>query len=516
MTAIDSIPAPEYQKQGAEVFDFSDETLVDDSIQEIQLLKIFNISQSSGANIADNKYWNFQQNDLMSYYLWSRSMLKLTFLVHKTVGGGALVDNKATTTNDVRCFFRRVRCLIGGQVVYDQPDFNHTLVFQDSAWWTKEYLNTVGSEMMCYPDSNYDQYGVEQTTGSIARYAGARIFPVIVPLDYATSPNCGTGTRSSITTKRDNDNDGTINTAFIPLYELIPCLKYMDKALIGCSFQLELWDSDDNIRVLTPLAQTGGGHGDGEIQWQRNGVELLCRRIIPTSTYKLVLQEQMNKGINMSIKFPQPNIYRFGVSTTNESREQLITTTASRPLHMVALFQPKQFTTGQPPLPAVDIQGYPSDYFDHFNIKTISSYINGIKIPQEGINCEIQENKTYTTLLPPFVEREIEVDANNAYYWFLKHAGFFTGGAHLNNYQDGNASLGFLDWKNRMPIYSFDLSTHEIGDWAGGSSQINIRYTRGTNATVPVLTEYWMYIIIWTESTLGIHQQTYNNYVTLT
>jgi len=517
MTALDSIPAPDYQKQGSEVFDFSDETLVDDSIQEIQLIRSFNLAQSSNSDVTFNNYWNFQQNDLMSYYLWSRSMIKLNFVVTKDFAGapGGLAGNNATITSDVRCAFRRIRCLIGGQVIYDQPDFNYILTSQDYAWWTKEYLETVGSEFFCMPDSQYDQYGVQQTTGFIRNYAGTPALPAIAPLNYRTSPNCGTGVRSSITTRNPVVSDGTPISAYIPLYHLIPALQFMDKALSGLQFQLELWDSDDSIRVLTPGGQSATEGGTGVWEWRNNGVELLCRRIIPTSTYKLILQEQMNKGIDMTIKFPQPNVYRFGVTEALQNREQLITTTASRPLHMVVLFQPTFFTDVETNLQTT--QAYPTDYFDHFNIESMSAYINGIKVPSEGINCEINEEKPFTGSFPPFVNKENVCDASNAYYWFLKHAGF-NKAPYLNNYQDGNSTIGFLDWKNKMPIYSLDLSTHEISDWAGGSSQINLRYVRGRNSAAASggAPNYYMWVILWTESTLGIHQQTYNNYATLT
>lgn len=515
MTAIDTIPAPEYQKQGAEVFDFSDETLVDDSIQEIQLIRSFNLSGS--ANVIDNHYWNFQQNDLMSYYLWSRSMIKLNFVVTKVPSGGGLADNMATISNDCRVAFRRIRCLIGGQVIYDQPDFTYILHSQDYAWWTDDYLKNVGSEFFCIPDSEYGQYGVEQLTGFIRPYAAESLagLPAIAPLNYRTSPNTGTGVRTSLTTGSPANAIGSGLSAYIPLYHLIPALAYMDKALIGMQFQLELWDSDDSIRILTPGGQSATPGGSARWDWINTGVELLCRRIIPTSTYKLVLQEQMNKGIDMTIKFPQPQIFRFGVAEALESREQLVCNIASRPLHMVILFQPTFFTNVETNLETT--QGYPIDYFDHFNIKTISAFINGIKIPQEGINCEIDEIKEFGVNPPPFVEQELVCDLNNAYYWYLKHAGFFRA-PYLNNYQDGNATLGFLDFKNKLPIYSMDLSTHEISDWSGGSSQINVRYTRGRNGAAGSggAPNYYMWVIVWCENTLGLHQQTYNNYSTLT
>lgn len=522
MTALDSIPAPEYQKRGAEVFDFDDETLVDDSIQEVQLIRSFNLAQASNSDVSNNKYWSFQQNDLMSNYLWSRSMIKMTFVVTKTVTLGTLEQNQATITNDVRCAFRRIRCLLGGQVIYDQPEYNYILTAQDYAWWTQDYLNEVGSSFFCIPDSAYNQYGVDQVTGFTRPYAGAPGgLPNIGALNYRNAPNTGTGVRSSITTRNIADNTGTVVTAYVPLYHLIPALAYMDKAVRGLQFSLEMWDSDDQIRILTPGGQTGiGSGGRGNWEWRGTGVELLCRRVIPTSTYALVLQEQLNKGIDMTIRFPYPNIYRFGVSEALESREQLITTTASRPLHLTVMFQPTFVTD-----PAVAAgfesvpQAYPTDYFDHFNISSIAAFCNGIKVPQEGMTGEIIEDKRYAApvVFPPYLAQSSICDMSNYYYWFLKHAGF-NKAPYLNNYQDGNSTIGFMDFKNKMPIYSLGLSTHEISDWAGGSSQINVRYTRGRN-TAPNsggAPDYYMWCILWTESTLGIHQQTYNNYVTMT
>jgi hypothetical protein len=169
---------------------------------------------------------------------------------------------------------------------------------------------------------------------------------------------------------------------------------------------------------------------------------------------------------------------------------------------MIVLFQRKSATTN----PAV-----PTDYFSHFSITSMSGFINGIKVPQEGINQVIDEDKNYADP-PPYVRKENTAEFSNSYYWYLKHCGQFKA-PYLNNFQDGTGTLSLIDWKNKMPIYSFDLSTHEIGSWAGGASQINLRYERNTNAWEE---DCYMYCLLWTESTLGIHLENFNNYCTNT
>jgi len=527
MTAVDSVPAPSYQKSGADVFDFSDETLVDDSIQQIQFVKVFNLQRGQpvdDVNVTD-RYWQFQQNDLMSFYLWSRSFLKLTFRIKKLATPPE--DEVSTFTSDARVAFRRIRCLLGGQVIHDCPEYSWLLAITDYISWTQQYLDTVGAQMGCFPDAN-DQYGLEQKTGEWRGYASeAGGAGTNTPLVWSTSPLSGTGIRVSMSNGGDGvtDADGTTMSFFVPLYHIIPALSYFDRVVRGLQFELELWDSSDNIRVVTPSAQLIGS----QWQWQNNGIELWCRRITPTSTYNLVLQEKLNKGVDMVVKFPYPNVYRFSVPYGQQSREQLVVSTASRPLHAMVLFQLQKYTeTGIVNLEAP--QMFPSDYFEHNWIKNMSMYINGIKVYQEGINCEFDELKSpfpfsagIPTTSPPYVNKENTVDGSNAYYWYLRHCGQFKA-PYLNNFAEGTGTLPFIDWKNKMPAYSFDLSTHEIGSWSGGSSQINLRY----NANAPQwatsagvfppenIGPMYMYVILWTEATLGVHLENFNNYCSLT
>jgi len=252
------------------------------------------------------------------------------------------------------------------------------------------------------------------------------------------------------------DAEGSTMSFFVPLYSVVPALAYFDRVVRGLQFELELWDAPESIRVVNP---TGGA---GAVwQWQNNGVELYCRRITPTSTYNLVLQEQLNKGIDMVVKFPYPNVYRFSVPYGQQSREQLVVSTASRPIHATVMFQLQKYTE-EGIVGAEIAQWFPSDYFEHNWVRTISMYINGMKVPQEGINCEFDEHKnptpngTTASSYPPYVDKENVVDASNAYYWYLRHCGQFVA-PYLNNFTEGQGDvLPFIDWKNKMPVYSFD------------------------------------------------------------
>jgi hypothetical protein len=487
-TAIDVTPIPEYNKSGDEVFDFDDSTLVDDSIQQLQFVKSFNLT---GPNLPDQEYYMYQQNDLMSLYLWSRSFLKLSFTV---VRNGTDTAGLSSLTSDARTLFRRIRCLLGGQVLFDLPEYFWLYATQDYAWWTENYLNTVGSGFFVNPDNN-KQPGVGQHSGSVWRYAGSPAGSVGLTRDNSRM----TGMANQASYSPGLEPIGNVVSCFIPLYHLIPALQYMDKCIQGLQFQLELWKSDSPIHINT--INPDGTSTIGSIVWA-NAPELWCRRVTPTSTYKLLLQEKMNRGLDFTVKYPMPNVYRYDADPNTTSNELNIAVTASRPLHMIVLFQRKSATTN----PAV-----PTDYFSHFSITSMSAYTNGIKTPQEGINQVIDEDKNYADP-PPYVRKENTAEFSNSYYWYLKHCGQFKA-PYLNNFQDGTGTLSLIDWKNKMPIYSFDLSTREIGSWAGGASQINLRYERNTNAWEE---DCYMYCLLWTESTLGIHLENFNNYCTNT
>jgi len=320
--------------------------------------------------------------------------------------------------------------------------------------------------------------------------------------------------------------EGAVVFLEIPLYHLCPALQFMDKAVRGLEFSVELWKSADGINTVNKTAIVASPNNvqprlDWYISTADNGVELMMQRIVPTSTYNLILQEKLNKGIDILTKFSSPNIYRFGVERNQTSFDQHIITTASRPLFAQVIFQFRRNTDGANNLTVgANNSFYATDEFEHAYVSSLACYVNGLKVPQEGINQSISETKVYGVNNDnpfPYVDKENIVNVSNAYYWYLRNIGNFRA-PYLKNFQDSLGILGLKDWKNKLPVYTFDLSLNSVASWSGGSSQINIRGTRENTDGAPYNApdDYYMFVQLWTEQSLGIHLENFNNYTTIT
>ena len=521
--AVDITPVSEYVKQGADVFDYNDTTLVDNSIQQVMLTKYNSLIPIN----PDSTNFYFRVDDLHSWFSLSRSFIKLSFKIVKLDAAGAPVigsNDAVTWTEDIRCAFNRIRVMLGGQVLYDCPQFFWNQALIEKCYWTTEYMDTVGTEMGC-DWSNCSQYGINQISGLVAPF---HIQDAVGIAQINNCYNCGYANRGKWSNGLETNREGVVHLC-VPLYHLCPALQFFDKATKGLEFSLEMWKSDNAINTVnkTSFNANPALNQSGKISWitdrfGNNGISLFMRRIVPTSTYNLLLQERLNKGIDIVTKFSSPNIYRFGVERNQTSFDQHVITTASRPLFAQVIFQLRRNTDGTN-VGAGNNCMYATDEFEHAYVTSIAAYCNGLKVPQEGINQSINEVKTYTNALAnvnpfPYVVKTNTQNWANAYYWYLKNSGHFRA-PYLNNFQDGTGILKYQDWKNKLPIYTFDLSLNQVASWSGGSTQINIRGTRDdTSAGTPnqAPDDYYMWVFLHTEQSLGVHLESFNNYTTIT
>jgi len=514
-----TIPVPgDVEAHTNQLFDFDDEYLVQSDIRQADFVRIFD--RAGSGNIANKDHYLFQMNDIASGNAWyapSRSFIKIDFRIIKgddgTLPTPEVTIEPQTFASDLRCVLRRVRWGMGGQTITDIPDYFFVLPAQQNQWWTDQYLQTVGKQMLTYPTRN-DQVGNNQIGNTIKQVLVSTAGADVVANNYNSYQNSFgkrnyLSSRYTATVPPTNQQNGTILSAFIPLYHLSSALEYFDKATSQIQWELELWlHQEQAIQTVTTLL---GSAEPPRLELVNSGIELWARRITPTSTAQLVLTEQMNRGIDMAIKFADLQIYRqtiddtgFGSAAgTRHPFDFRVTVTANRPVFATVLFQsPENLTNYR----------FEYDSFNHAFVSNIAMYINNVQLPTERIECVINEQKSWAIEYPYIILSE-ETDISRPYYEFLRSAGNMKA-PYLQGFSAGAGTLNWIDWKNRCPSYNFPLAERQIGQWAGGSSEIRIKgsFTTPTGAIVQSPT-YNCWVLLWTERTLGIHLQNWNSYV---
>lgn len=514
-----TIPVPgDIEAHTNQLFDFDDEYLVQSDIRQTDFVRIFD--RSGQGNIADKNHFLFQMNDIASGNAWyspARSFIKIDFRIVKGDDGAIptplVTVEPQTMASDIRSIFRRVRFGMQNQTICDIPDYFFVYPAQENQWWNDSYTETVGKMMQNYPTRN-NQPGNDQDVGNteaqvLVNFAGTDE----IASNYNSYQN-SLGKRNYMTSywtsgaTPTNQKNGTVVSAFVPLYHLASCLQYFDKATNQISWELELFlHGEQTIQTYTSIL---GSAEPPKLELVNNGIELWARRITPTSTAQLVLTEQMNRGIDMAIKFADLQIYRNEVFSgqgqpegTNVPFDFRVTVTASRPVFATVLFQsPDNLTDYE----------FEYDTFNHAFVNNISMFVNNVQLPTERIECVINEEKNWGGRYPYIVESE-QTDISRPLYEYLRSAGNFKA-PYLQGFSGGSGTLNWVDWKNRCPSYNFPCSERQIGQWAGGSSEIRIRgaFKVPRGGEIQSL-NYNAWVLLYTERTLGIHMQNWASYI---
>jgi hypothetical protein len=402
---------------------------------------------------------------------------------------------------------------MGGQTITDIADYFWDLPAMDNVFWTQQYTDTVGTQMLCYPTRN-NQPGDNQSTG-IAKNVCVIDGLVTAEADNTNTYQNSLGKRIYLSGRQLNNGDleeiGTTISAFIPLYHLTSVLQYFTKATTQLSWEVEVWRNlNNNINCYSDAAAAQVEYP--RLELANNGIELWAKRITPTETARLVLTEKLNRGVDMAIKFADLQIYRETITPTGQGLpagtivpfNQRITVTASRPVYCVVAFQSPLNET----LPEFEY-----DQFDNAFVNNISLAVNNVQLPTDRMEMVIDESLNFSTPYP-YVETVEEIDTTRPFYEYLKMCGNFKA-PYLTGFGSGAGTLTPIDWKNRCPVYCFDTAAREIGQWSGGASEIRIRGSFKVPTTPASITNvaYNLKVLLWTERQLGVHLQNWNSYV---
>ncbi len=517
---VETIPIPsDVQAHTQQLFDFDDEYLVQSDIRQDDFVRIYDRTSVGNAGVGDKDHFMLQMNDIAgnSWYCPSQSYLKVDFFIRRGNDGGTpptMSNLPQCFASDIRNIFRRVRFAMGGQTITDIADYFWDLPAVDNIFWSQQYTDTVGTQMLCYPTRN-NQPGNQQNSGNLDDVCvvnGA----VGVPCSNTNTYQNSLGKRLYLSGRTPNVGGGylevgTTLSAFIPLYHLTSVLQYFTKATTQLSWEIEVWRNMNNaINCYSGVSETPSEYPKFELA--NNGIELWAKRITPTETSRLVLTEKMNRGVDMAIKFADLQIYRETISPTGTTLpagtivpfNQRITVTASRPVYCIVVFQSPVNE---------EAPHFEYDQFTNAFVDNIALYVNNVQLPTDRIEMVVDEG-----ILPageyPYVSTVDAIDTTRPYYEYLKMCGNYKA-PYLTGFSGGAGTLTPIDWKNRCPAYCFDTAAREIGQWSGGASEIRIRgaFKVPSDASAITDTHYNCKVLLWTERQLGLHLQNWNSYV---
>jgi len=515
---VETIPVPsDIQAHTNQLFDFDDEYLVQSDIRQDDFVRIYDRTSVGNEGVANKEQFLLQMNDIAgnSWYCPSQSYLKIDFLIKRGNSGldpPVLFDGASTFASDIRNIFRRVRFSMGGQTITDIADYFWDLPALDNVFWTQQYTDTVGTQMLCYPTRN-NQVGNNQSTGNLKDVCTGAGATATVATNTNTYQN-SIGKRSYLSGRNSLGalplEFGTVLSAFIPLYHISSALQYFTKATTQISWEIEVYRNLNNA-INCYSEGSAFPSNDPQFQLVNNGIELWAKRITPTETARLVLTEKLNRGVDMAIKFADLQIYREQIPSGQGSPagtiipfNQRITVTASRPVYCVIAFQ---FPINE------ERPQFEYDQFSNAFIENISLYVNNVQLPTDRIEMEIDEDINGTGPYPYVTTTDV-IDTTRPYYEYLKMCGNYKA-PYLTGFGAGAGTLTQQDWKNRAPVFCFDCAAREIGQWSGGASEIRVRGNIKVPSTPAAIRgdTYNLKVLLWTERQMGIHLQNWNSYV---
>jgi len=509
-----TIPMPsDIQAHTNELFDFDDEYLVQSDIKQEDFVRVYDRTGTGAGGIADKNHFLFQMNDVSnnSFYAPSRSYLKVDFHIRRpTTGTPPVADtNMMTFASDIRSIFRRVRFSLAGQTVTDVPDFFYAWVGQDANFWTPQYLNEQGRMMLCYPKRD-SQPGMEMRTCSwcsplsVTDATPGNNTPVRNNNTYQNSRGLRENLSASLETGSAIPIVGTNISCFIPLPHMSSALQYMDKAITQLQWEIELWCSDDFVRCYNSTPTTLA-----KFEFVNNGIELWAKRYTPSETGRLVLTEQLNRGFDFTTKFADLQIHRFPIDEGNPNALKFddirVTTTANRPIAAIVAYQYGDTWT---------TQRFETDEFTSAHVKEISMLINNVQVPTEAMTG-IQNYDDIPANEYPYKTQITDCDLVRYYHEYLKFCGNYKA-PFLTGFGSGAGTLTKIDWLATGAPYCFSLSEREIGAWSGSNSEIRVRAVRENLTTQPLVrTDLHMWVFLWVERELSIHQENWNSYISV-
>ena len=288
---------------------------------------------------------------------------------------------------------------------------------------------------------------------------------------------------------------------YIPLYHLFNVFGVYDKVIKGCPLEIELFCTNDKVRILRTGTDTDGNPNTGApkdsvLKWVNAGISLLLPRIVPSPMTEALLNRQLIAGLSIPIKFEKSYVYRESVTTATGPGQWRIVNTASRPTKVVLFMVPQDGETSQ----ERDL------YAQHSHLEPIGTqtsvaswiksnlFVNGRKVPSEDVrhNSNKYGLKDHAQLYRMLNESQHNYDS-----------------PYLRNF---GMEAGLNPWWNTLycPLIVFDLSKRELSEFVGGASEIVVDYELKVTTGAQFL-----YAIVFTESELTLNMTEHYTLITV-
>lgn len=457
------------------IYDITSNTTLDTKADPVEYRKFFDqTSGSSTANDLTKAHWNFRVSDINSYWLLHRAYLMVEFDIAPLAGAP---NERVTLANGIGNIIDRCVLRLGDTVVEDKPRHFYREHELDTMTWSKQYVDTVGSLMMYHPNSlqNADWTVANRGRSAYVKPGGG----VATIGDYTLDPEA-----FDVPESPEGHNrlltQGRSTYAMIPLYHLFNMPKVYQRVIRGLDIELEIYTTNDNIRVIRSATQddgtasVAGSATNGTFHWKNAGLTLYLPRVVPPAQEQARLNRMLAEGVAPKIEFEKSIVHRESIASGNKSGEWSITTNTSTPTRIYLMLR-SQASESDQNTPLYERQAF---------LSRLDLYVNGQHVPSENLEAPGATGasitqRNFTTYLRQWHNSQGNFD------------GVYDGSV-------GGSHLGLADFELKN-IVAIDLK--QMGrDLVDKSSDIRVEYTLD-NA---VNKGHYLYAIVFSKSTVQL------------
>jgi len=230
------------------------------NIDSYSFTKFYDVNMGSQLPVTGTPHMlEFRNNNMYDWFDFGNGNLVISFNIFRND-----FENLTTIKSDARAaFIDRIDLRANGTLI-SENNYYHKWADYSRSQFSKEYYDTVGSDMLCYDTFAWDSPNLNYDPGT-----GATVDTAVVPLpigvyngttgseaaSYTNSQLCGFGKRFTITTQKANPTTlvalGRTVTAVIPFRLLHPFFGNLRCCLKNVEFSISVHLRDPSVMYET-------------------------------------------------------------------------------------------------------------------------------------------------------------------------------------------------------------------------------------------------------------------------
>jgi hypothetical protein len=483
-------------------------------IDSYTFTKFYDVNQGSQIS-AQPTMFQFRNNNMFDWFDFGNGQIVLRWQLN-------LIDKRHASTikSDIRsAFIERAELRANGTLITENNHY-HKWADYSRSQFSREYYDTIGSDMMCYDNFEWDGANLTYNPATDAQLTTIteRPLPVAVAAagapvvsrasNYTNSQLSGFGKRVTLTFQKalatDGDTTGRVVTATIPFRHLFPFFGSLRSCLKNVQFDITLHLRDNNLMFET-FENLGGASPAGTvINFKEAYMEI--PKVTPSALRLIELDKFLYSSPKLNISYPNFKVLRNDLSLNVRNQNIMIDNIAQRMLRVTLWITRK--TKDQPNIVVID----PTLSVRNL-IRNLQFFVNSIPVPNTRINT-IQGDQAGTDM----IGANQDWDTHDIYRNYMESCGAFyennpfsTSNGLVQRFRNTGvySNLGFSTF---FPYYTVPLDrSRNSEEYISGSSQLSVQIEM---EDVTELGDYNVWTIIEFQDNIRFQMEPTNAFVT--